>query len=159
MFIYNWEKRYDRELTDLYEWVGHINFKYPPLLDLLSKYKRFTDADERVLSTLKLLNTNLLTFNINTLTYSVLRDNEEVALGLDSLCTAEKLFLACRMAVDLKQRIIVSYELSELTQSTIKEFMVQFIKSPYIDLCPVDMKTEMIFRKVFDDYDKMVDRV
>ncbi|MBQ9141418.1 MAG: hypothetical protein IJX63_06435 [Lachnospiraceae bacterium] len=158
MFIYNWEKRYDRDLTDLYEWVGHIDFKYPPLSDLLVNFKKFADADERILATLKLLNKKLLTFNISTLTYSVLRDNKRETVGLDSLCTAEKLFLACRMAVDLEQKIIVSHELSELAQPAIEDFMKQFITSPYIDLCPVDMKTEMVFRKVFDDYDKMDNR-
>ena len=60
MFIYNWEKRYDRDLTDLYEWVGHIDFKYPPLSDLLVNFKKFADADERILATLKLLNKKLL---------------------------------------------------------------------------------------------------
>lgn len=154
MFIYNWEKRFDRELTDLYEWVSRVNFYMPPSRGIFENYCSFHNADERALEVLNLINPNILTVNIKERSYSILCDDKEKLLSIDYLCMTEKFFLLCRMANDLGEHVIVSNELAMLSVSNVKNFVKLFGHSPYIDLCPTDAKTEMIYRKVLDDFNK-----
>lgn len=136
MRILSCSERFNTELTIKKEWIPTITFQTQYEISILEKFKDVENGDEKLLNLLHFTNTDITNVDMNSWTYTVMRDGVNKKLPIARLSRGEKLLVLCMMAHETNQLIYVSYELTQLSKNSIHKFMEEFKDSQYIVLIP-----------------------
>lgn len=136
MIILNCSERFNTSLTIKKEWIPFITFNTQYEISILEKYREVVDANEKLLELLHFTNSDIVSIDMTTWTYEVIRDGVSKKLPISRLSRGEKLLALCLMAEETKQLVYVSYELTQLAKPSIVKLMKDFKNSKYVVLVP-----------------------
>jgi len=136
MKILKCSERFNTELTLRKEWIPNITFNTQYEISILEKYKDVKDANKKLLDLLHFTNTDIISIDMDTWTYKVVKNGMRKRLPIARLSRGEKLLALCLMADETKQLVYVSYELTQLAKPSIIKLIKDFKDSRYIVLVP-----------------------
>ena len=151
MIIHDSNKCFDDNFRKQENWLGSITFEGDDLASrLLDKYCQTEPNNMDILEILHSFNKNIIQVDVKAHSYKVFFDGEIITLNFRNLSSAEKLFVVCHMASQLKETIIVSDRISSLTISNLYRFIETYKDNEYIEVAPPSNTLEYNIRRLME---------
>lgn len=149
MIIHDCKKCFDDSLRGQDNWLGKITFEGDDLASrLLEKYCQTDVNNQEILEILHFFNKRIIQVDVESHTYKLLFEEKIITLDFSKMGSGEKVFVACYLASELGEKVVVSDGISSLTQDKLQRFVDTYRDNEYIEVAPPTQTIEYAFKRL-----------
>lgn len=137
MIIHDCKKCFDDNLRRQDNWLGKITFEGDDLASrLLDKYCQTDVNNQEILEILHFFNKRIIQVDVESHTYKLLFEEKIITLDFSKMGSGEKVFVACYLASELGEKVVISDGISSLTLNNLKRFIAAYRDNDCIEVAP-----------------------
>ena len=151
MIIHDCKKCFDDSLRGQDNWLGKITFEGDDLASrLLDKYCQTDVNNQEILEILHFFNKRIIQVDVESHTYKLLFEEKIITLDFSKMGSGEKVFVACYLASELGEKVVVSDGISSLTQDKLQRFVNTYRDNEYIEVAPPTGTLEYTLKRLME---------
>ena len=151
MIIHDSKKCFDDNLRRQDNWLGKITFEGDDLASrLLDKYCQTDVNNQEILEILHFFNKRIIQVDVESHTYKLLFEEKIITFDFSKMGSGEKVFVACYLASELGEKVVVSDGISSLTQDKLQRFVDTYRDNEYIEVAPPTGTLEYALKRLME---------
>ena len=151
MIIHDCKKCFDDSLRRQDNWLGKITFEGDDLASrLLEKYCQTDVNNQEILEILHLFNKRIIQVDVGSHTYKLLFEEKIITLDFSKMGSGEKVFVACYLASELGEKVVVSDGISSLTKYNLERFVEKYRDNDCIEVAPPTKTIEYALKRLME---------